>query len=468
VLVLDQQGVPLMPCTQKRARLLLARGRARVHRLVPFVIRLIDVRVKDCQLQHLSLKIDPGSKTTGVALVRDVKNVDSERGEVSQGAVVLSLIEIAHRGHQISEALTARRNMRRRRRGNLRYRAPRFLNRGNKGKGWIAPSLQHRVDTTLAWVKRIVRWVPIHALAQELVRFDMQAMQTPGIEDVQYQQGTLMGYEIREFLLEKWGRKCAYCAAENVPLQIEHIQPKANGGSNRASNLTLACKCCNEQKAALPVEVFLAKKPEVLKRILAQAKRPLKDAAAVNTTRWTLFNALKNTGKPVETASGGRTKFNRQRNRIPKTHALDAACVGEVDWLANWNRPTLSIKCMGRGSYQRTRLDKFGFPRGYLMRKKSVHGFATGDLVNAMVKKGKKQGGYSGRVAIRATGRFNIQTTEGVIQGISHKHCKLLQRGDGYGYQQSRATQTREEVVHCTTRSTFPGMNAEGSRTIQR
>ena len=456
VLVLDQKGLPLMPCTQKRARLLLARGRARVHRLVPFVIRLVDVSVQDCQLQHVSLKIDPGSKTTGVALVRDVENVDSDTGEVSQGAVVLSLIELSHRGRQISEALTARRQMRRGRRGNLRYRAPRFLNRGNKGKGWIAPSLQHRVDTTLAWVKRIVRWVPVHALVQELVRFDMQAMQTPGIEGVQYQQGTLMGYEIREFLLEKWGRKCAYCAAENVPLQIEHIRPKAKGGSNRASNLTLACQCCNEKKAALPVEVFLAKKPEVLKRILAQAKRPLKDAAAVNTTRWALFNALKNTGKPVETASGGRTKFNRQRNRIPKAHALDAACVGQVDAIEGWARPALTLKAMGRGSYQRTRMDKFGFPRGYLMRQKSVHGFATGDLVKATVKKGKKQGGYRGRVAVRATGSFNIQTTEGVIQGISHKHCKLLQRGDGYGYQQSRATQTREEVVHRTTRSTSP------------
>ena len=101
------------------------------------------------------------------------------------------------------------------------------------------------------------------------------------------------------------------------------------------------------------------------------------------------------------------------------------------------------------------------------MRQKSVHGFATGDLVKATVKKGKKQGGYRGRVAVRATGSFNIQTTEGVIQGISHKHCKLLQRGDGYGYQQSRATQTREEVVHCTTRSTSSA-GAEVSRPIQK
>lgn len=124
---------------------------------------------------------------------------------------------------------------------------------------------------------------------------------------------------------------------------------------------------------------------------------------------------------------------------MPKTHALDAACVGDVDWVVNWNRPTLQIKCTGRGSYQRTRLDKFGFPRGYLMREKSLKGFATGDLVKAVVPAGKKAGCHQGRVAIRATGSFNIQTREGVVQGISHRHCTRVQRGDGYGYQQQQS-----------------------------
>jgi len=124
---------------------------------------------------------------------------------------------------------------------------------------------------------------------------------------------------------------------------------------------------------------------------------------------------LKATGLPVELASGGRTKFNRQTLGIPKTHALDAVSVGELDWVQGWHRPTPQIKCTGRGSYQRTRMDKFGFPRSYLMRKKSVHGFATGDLVKASVPSGKKQGCYRGRVAIRKSGCFNIQTAEGVV-----------------------------------------------------
>lgn len=466
VFVLDRKGKPLMPCSEKRAKLLLARGRARVHRLLPFVIRLVDVRVQDCALQALRIKLDPGSRVTGMAVVRDAQHVHSSTGELAFGAVVLSLMEIIHRGRQISEALTARRQMRRRRRGHLRYRAPRFLNRGNKGQGWIAPSLQHRVDTTLAWVQRIRRWAPVTGVSQELVRFDMQAMQTPGIEGIEYQQGTLAGYELREYLLEKWGRQCAYCGAQNVPLQIEHIQPKARGGSNRASNLTLACRCCNEGKAALPVEVFLAKKTDVLKRILAQAKRPLRDAAAVNTTRWALANALKATGLPVELASGGRTKFNRRSMQVPKTHALDAVCVGELDWVLGWRRPTLSIRCTGRGSYQRTRLDRFGFPRGFLMRSKAVHGFATGDLVKATVPAGKKAGVHQGRVAVRATGSFNIQTKDGVVQGISYRRCTRVQRGDGYGYQQQQSNTDAGRGRASHDALCLPGMNARVSRAI--
>jgi len=91
---------------------------------------------------------------------------------------------------------------------------------------------------------------------------------------------------------------------------------------------------------------------------------------------------------------------------------------------------------MGRGRYQRTRLNRYGFPRGYLMRTKSVKGFQTGDLVHAIVAKGKHTGSHTGRVAVRASGRFNIQTGNGLVQGISHAHCTLVQRADGYGYQQ--------------------------------
>jgi len=436
VFVLDKHKRPLMPCSEKRARKLLTRGRARVHRLLPFSIRLVDRNVNESVLQPVKIKLDPGSKTTGIAVVRESEMTDQTTGEIHATVHVLNLFELHHRGQQISESLTARRRMRRRRRGNLRYRKPRFLNRGNKNTGWIAPSLQHRVDTVSDWVNRFQRLAPITGMAQELVRFDLQQMENPEISGIEYQQGTLAGYETREYLLNKWNRECAYCGAKNAPLQIEHITPKAKGGSNRISNLTLACTDCNQRKGSQEISVFLVKDPMRLARIQAQAKRPLKDAAAVNTTRWALFNTLKNTGVPVTMWSGGRTKFNRAQLHIPKTHALDAACVGNIDAIRDWNKPTLAIKATGRGSYQRTRLNAYGFPRGYLTRQKRIKGFQTGDMVKAEVTKGKKTGSYVGRVAVRASGSFNLQTAQGVVQGIGYRCCKVIQRADGYGYSQ--------------------------------
>jgi 5-methylcytosine-specific restriction endonuclease McrA len=446
VFVLDRHQKPLMPCSEKRARKLLARGRARVHRLMPFSIRLVDRTVNDSVLQPLKIKLDPGSKTTGIALVRESETVDVETGEIQTTVHVLNLFELHHRGQQISESLTVRRQMRRRRRGNLRYRKPRFLNRGNKNKGWIAPSLQHRVDTIGAWVNRFQRLAPITGMAQELVRFDLQQMENPEISGIEYQQGTLAGYETREYLLNKWNRTCAYCGAKQVPLQIDHIHPRAGGGSHRVSNLTLACQPCNQRKGAQEINVFLAKDPKRLARIQTQAKAPLKDAAAVNSTRWALFNTLKTMGLPVTTGSGGRTKFNRARLDIPKTHGLDAACVGTMEAIQDWKKPTLAIKATGRGSYQRTRLNASGFPRGYLTRQKRIKGFQTGDMVKAEVTKGQKTGSYLGRVAVRASGSFNLQTAQGVIQGVGYRYCKVIQRADGYGYSQLGTFQKEAEL----------------------
>ncbi len=426
VYVLDKAGKPLMPCSEKRARLLLARGRARVHRLAPLVIRLVDRRLTDSNVQPLTLKFDPGSRFTGLALVR----------QQDRRVLVLSLLELIHRGAAIRKAMGQRASYRRRRRSqNLRHRAPRFNNR-TRPEGWLAPSLRHRLDTTLSWIQRLRRWTPITDLAVERVKFDMQKMQNPEISGIDYQQGALQGYEVREYLLEKWGRRCAYCAAENVPLEIEHIDARSNGGSDRVSNLTLACRPCNQRKANQPIEAFLNGKPELLTRIKAQAQAPLRDAAAVNATRNALFTALLLTGLPVAVGTGAQTKFNRRSLGIPKTHALDAVCVGEVDAVSGWQRPTLTLKATGRGEYQRTRLSAHGFPRGYLTRQKRHFGFQTGDQVRAQVPAGKKAGAHQGRVAVRQTGSFNIQTPDGVLQGIHHRHCTLIQRADGYAYSQ--------------------------------
>ena len=418
VFVLDTRKIPLTPCLPSVASRLLDAGKAAVFRMFPFTIILKkEVNVTP---EPIELKIDPGSKTTGLAILL--------------GAKVIFAAELTHRGRAISASLESRAASRGSRRArHTRYRQPRFLNR-TRPKGWLAPSLQHRVLTTLTWVEKFRRYASISSITQELVRFDLQQIENPEIVGVEYQQGELAGYEVREYLLNKWDRRCAYCGDQNLPLQIEHIHPKSKGGSNRISNLALACEKCNLKKGTQDIKDFLKKKPELLKSILAQAKRPLKDAAAVNSTRWALFNALKKTGLPLTTGSGGLTKFNRTRLGLPKTHWLDAACVGLTSALEILTSQPLNIKANGHGSRQKCRTDKYGFPSRYVPESPFVLGFQTGDIVKAVVTTGKKIGTHVGRIAVRSTGSFNISTALGLIQGISHKYCKTIHKKDGYGY----------------------------------
>jgi 5-methylcytosine-specific restriction endonuclease McrA len=424
VFVVDTNKQPLNPVHPGHARLLLKAGKAAVLKHYPFTL-ILKTSVEQSQVQPLRLKLDPGSKTTGIAIV------DDQRGQV------LFAAELSHRGQAIKKALDGRRAIRRSRRArHTRYRKPRFDNR-RRPQGWLAPSLMSRVLNVETWVKRLRAVCPITAISMELVRFDMQAMENPEIQGCEYQQGTLVGYELREYLLEKWGRACSYCGKKDLPLQIEHIQAKANGGTNRASNLCLACEACNLAKGTQNMTVFLAKKPDLIRHILAQAKAPLKDAAAVNSSRWALFERLKATDLPVECGSGGLTKFNRVRRGLEKTHWLDAANIGQstppVLQVSKAIKPLL-IQATGHGTRQMCLMNTFGFVRTGPKGAKRVKGFQTGDIVRAVVTTGTKSGTYLGKVAVRATGSFNITTTAGTVQGISHRFCTTIHHSDGYRY----------------------------------
>ena len=426
VFVLDTKKRPLDPIHSAQARQLLRNKKAAIFRQFPFTI-ILKKSCLDSPVSSLRLKIDPGAKFTGMALIND-----------STGEVVFAA-ELKHRGFAIRDALTSRSQLRRSRRARkTRYRQPRFLNRTHP-EGWLAPSLQSRVENIKTWVERLRKLAPIRAISQELVRFDMQLMANPDIQGKEYQQGTLAGYESREYLLEKWGRQCAYCGVKDVPFQVEHIHPRAKGGSNSITNLTLSCEKCNTKKGTKDIKDFLKKDPSKLEKILKQAKRPLADAAAVNTTRLALLFVVKATGLPVETGSGGLTKFNRSQQNLEKTHWIDAACVGQSTPILNIKgvKPLL-ITANGHGTRQSCRTDKYGFPSRYVPRFKFVNGFQTGDIVKAVVTKGKKIGAYIGRVAVRTSGSFNISTISGLIQGISYKYCKSIHKKDGYEYGKSK------------------------------
>lgn len=435
VFVLDQHRQPLMPCRSARARELLRAGKAVVLRRYPFTIMLKTREGGD--VQPISLNVDPGSKTTGIALV----------AEFESGRKAIFGLHIEHRSLTIKSSLESRSAIRRsRRHRKTRYRAPRFENRTRR-KGWLPPSLQSRVDQVGSWTQRLTRLAPITQAQIETVRFDMQLMQNASISGVEYQQGTLMGYEVREYLFQRHRHQCAYCdgLSGDPVLEAEHVVPRKLHGPNRVNNLVVACWTCNNAKGCLHprdwADQCRGRKTKLdqrraanMDRILVGYRPSLRDAAAVNATRYAVGDAIKALVPEVSFWSGGRTKKNRVAQGYAKDHWIDAACVGGTgDRVSLEPKTALVARAQGQGSRQMCRMDRFGFPRTSAKSARTVKGFRTGDLVKAIVPAGKKQGIHVGRVAVRASGSFNITHTE-TVQGISHRHCRLLMRSDGYRY----------------------------------
>lgn len=453
VFVLDKHKKPLMPCTEKRARLLLTRKHAVVHRMVPFTIRLKNRTVENSKIQPLRIKLDPGSKTTGMAILRE-----ELEGKKGNQATVIWLGELNHKSG-IKDRIDTRRAVRRNRRfRKTRYRKPRFLNR-KRQKGWLAPSLEARVLQILNSITKLRNFLPISTISVENAKFDAQLLQNPKIQSVEYQQGTLFGYEVKEYLLVKYNWKCTYCKgfSNDSVLEVEHVIPKnpKNGtkGTDRISNLVITCQICNKDKGNLQPDIWLEQiqqskhkidqiRVKNLPEVMKQLKKPLRDTGIMNATRWKLYQSLQKIGLPLESGTGAQTKMQRKIHDLPKTHYYDAVCVGA----STPKQLTITAKyvqcwsAVGRGQRQMARVDRHGFPIAHRKNQKKYYGFQTGDLVIADVPKGKYQGLWAGRVAIRAIGSFDVKNGSGkrICQGISYKYMKVLQRADGWHYTQQK------------------------------
>jgi len=171
-------------------------------------------------------------------------------------------------------------------------------------------------------------------------------------------------------------------------------------------------------------------------QLMAQAKAALKDAAVVNSVRWALWQELLAFGVPLESGSGGRTKFNRSRLGLAQSHWADAVCVGASTpkHLNVQVGSVLLIAAKGHGSRQMCRTDRYGFPSRHVPRMKRWFGFRTGDLVKASVLSGKYRGTHVGRVTIRTRPSFRVNGVD-----MHPRTLKLIQRADGY------ANTTRKE-----------------------
>jgi len=333
-------------------------------------------------MQQVKVGVDTGSKVVGIAATTN--------GEVVfQGEV--------HLRDDIVDKLTRRRQYRRTRRSRTtRYRPARWANR-RRPDGWLPPSIRSKTEATIKAVRFVASFLPLSQVNVEIAGFDTQKMQHPEVAGMAYQQGELFGYQVREYLLHKWQRKCAYCQSGNIPLQMEHIVPKARGGSDRASNLTLACEPCNVRKGTQTAEEFGY--PE----IQAQARLPLKDAAHVSSLKTAVVQHIQTLfgSERVHTTFGYETKYKRiQVLGLPKSHTNDAIAIAcEMGEVVKPLEIVSLMRCLPRGQYQR-----FNGPHSEhkCWAPRTVQGFKLYELVKA-----KGQIGYiAGR---REKGAFVIK-----------------------------------------------------------
>ena len=417
VFVLNKSKKPLDMITNAEARILIRKKLAVIHKIYPFTIRLRDNSCGSKDRAY-TVKVDPGSRTTGIAVTDDKDSV-------------VMLAELEHRGKIIKRNLDSRKVIRRSRRNRkTRYREARFLNR-TKPKGWLAPSVKSRADNVINFIRKYKKLLTIDKIMIESVSFNVAQMSSDDyLIGTDYQEGPLYQKKLREFIFSKTKGRCAYCGAKAE--EIDHIIARANGGSNSTYNLIASCRKCNKLKSNLALKDFGKLVGKDFSK-LTPKKLP-KDAAIVQSARNYMVKEIVKLVPDTTTHDAWLTKYNRNELGLPKEHYYDALSIGNVQDYKFLTDKVLQISAKGRGSRQMCRVDKYGFPRTSAKASKIVEGFQTGDMVKAIVPNGSKQGEYLGRVIIKSSGYFDIKTKNGLARNIRYKYCRIVQKSDGYSY----------------------------------
>ena len=289
-----------MPTTPCKARKLLKQGKAKVVKREPFTIQLLYATGET--KQDITLGVDAGSKIIGLSATTDKQELFSAEVELR---------------NDIVDLLSTRREFRRTRRNRLRYRKPRFLNRVySKNKGWLAPSVENKIQTHLKIISKIHEILPISKIIIEVASFDIQKIKNPDIEGEQYQQGEQLGFwNVREYVLRRDGYKCqGKKGCKNKILNVHHIESRKTGG-NSPSNLITLCESCHKDYHAGKLKLNLKR------------GQSFKDATFMGIMRWTFYNRLKEVYPNVKITYGYITKNTRIQNNLPKEHRIDALCI---------------------------------------------------------------------------------------------------------------------------------------------
>lgn len=411
VYVLNKFGEPLMPCSPRKARLLLNQKLAKVRNRTPFTIQLL--YGSSGYKQPIILGIDAGSKTIGMS-------ASTESQELFAAEVKLR--------NDVVNLLSTRREFRRTRRSRkTRYRKPRFNNRvKSKHKGWLAPSVEVKIQEHITAIKRMCSILPISKVIVETAEFDTQRLKAmnegkslPVGKD--YQLGEMYDeYNVRQYVLKRDNYTCQYCGAHpteksEVKLHVHHIESRKTGG-NVPNNLITLCEHCHKQLHN--GSIVLTKK----------RGRSMRDAAFMGIMRKTLIRRLNNElSIPIEETYGYITKMVREINHLDKSHMVDALCIAGHPNAKTIDKSYLikPVRHHNRQLHKATIL-KGGYRKSN-QAPRYVFEFRLFDKVS-----------YLGQECFiwgrRSSGSFLLKLLDGtkVKDGVSYKKLTLLERETNY------------------------------------
>ena len=305
VYVINKDGQPLMP-TERHGKVyrMLKSDKAVVVSRCPFTIQLTYDSTN--YTHEVTLGIDAGSKNIGLSATTKNK--------------VLFESDVTLRNDIVDLLSTRRQNRRTRRNRKTRYRKARFNNRvHSKNKGWLAPSVQNKIDTHLTVVRKAHKILPIAKIIVEVASFDIQKIKNPDISGSKYQQGDQLGFwNVREYVLFRDGHTCKCCKGKSKDkiLNIHHIESRKTGGDT-PNNLVTLCETCHKS-----YHKGIVKLPKSIHRGM-----PFRDATFMGIMRWAFYNKLQEEYPNVSLTYGYITKNTRIINGLPKEHYVDARCI---------------------------------------------------------------------------------------------------------------------------------------------
>lgn len=391
--VLSMRGKPLMPCSPRRARVLLTSGKARVANSTPFVIQLT-YQTGETK-QPITLGVDAGYEFVGLSAVSNQRELYSSETQLRTDIVKLN-----------SERRIYRRNRRSRK---TWYRQSRFLNR-KRPEGWLAPSIQHKLDTHLKLVDKVSKMLPISRAIVEVAAFDIQKIKNPEIEGIDYQNGEQKGFwNVREYVLYRDNHTCQHCHGKSKDkiLETHHLESRQVGGDRPENFLTL-CQTCHD--GVFKGRIKLKVKPSKGFR-----------AETFMTMVWrSLVDELRKKGYPTDHTFGYITKGERIELGFEKSHVNDAFVIaggtGQIDRAAG----TYAIK-----QVRKCNRKLFKGPRSAIKNTapRFIYGFRRYDKVLWC----SKECFIFGR---RSTGYFDLRMLGGakVHASAKAKDCRLLER----------------------------------------